>query len=215
MAFDGVHRTKMWNILLKRRVDKKLLMAIKSLYDNSTNFVIRNNMRPGAFAIKQGLRQGGVMSPVLFNVYMDEIMKECRTHTNKLNVGYKNMMQVGISECAFADDMVILSGSELGLQRNVNIWNDMLKKYDMKINVQKSKVMMTATEEEELKTEIEGEKMDQVKEFKYLGVVIQSDAKQEKYINQWIEKGSRGVPRHEQKFYKKEGNIEENKNGSV
>ena len=90
------------------------------------------------FSVKVGLRQGCVMSPWLFNLFMDGVMKEFKA--NILNGGVK----FGIGENAgkvsgllFADDTTLMAESESNLQRYVRA----CKRRKLKISVRKSKVM--------------------------------------------------------------------------
>lgn len=77
-AFDKVQTRIIWESLHKRGVSSKLTSAIKSLYRNSENLVAYRSMKSESFPIHSGLRQGGVMSPTLFNIFMDELIRKCR-----------------------------------------------------------------------------------------------------------------------------------------
>lgn len=57
-------------------------------------------------------------------------------------MGHRNQKAVGISECAFADDIVLVTGREADLQNNLNMWNETLKKYNMNVNTSKTKVRL-------------------------------------------------------------------------
>ena len=105
-------------------------------------------MKSKTFGVTGGLRQGGVLSPVLLNIFMDKIMKECSRSVQKPVLSLKICKKVLMSECAFADDIPIIADSEDLLQNNLKIWNEELKKNDMKMNLNKTKVMATTEEEE-------------------------------------------------------------------
>ena len=93
-AFDSVPRQRVWVSLKKRGVDQKLINVVLSLYKCTKNKVIYNNNVSEEFVTREGLRQGGVMSPLLFNIYMDEIMKKCNEKTKHLFVGYRHLAPV-------------------------------------------------------------------------------------------------------------------------
>lgn len=190
-AFDKVRRKKLWEILEKRGVDSGLLQSIQSIYKKNVNFVIRQNMRSAEFETRDGLRQGGTLSPLLFIIFLDEIIKECKENMSKLFIGHWRMERIEISECAFADDVVLMSGSKRGIQKNVDMWYETLKKYGMEINRKKTKIMRISDEEDEVRVEIEEEVIQQVEQFTYLGVSIDKRGNQEGELNDRIEKTSK------------------------
>ena len=187
-AFDKVPRKYIWESLTKRKIPENLIKAIQSLYGKNVSYVICKNMKSETFITKEGLRQGGVMSPVLFTIYMDDIIKECNTKIKKLFLGYKNLQRVELSECAFADDIVIMANNENDLQTNVTAWNETLNEYGMKINNDKTKVMVIASEQQQTNIQINNTRLEQVHSFQYLGVTLQDNGRQDIDINKRVEK---------------------------
>lgn len=187
-AFDKVPRERLWEILERRGINKKIIRIIKNIYENNTNSVISQNRRSEPFNTKEGLRQGGGLSPLLFTIYIDEIIKKCSKVTKKLHVGYKNLQRINISEGAFADDIMILTENEKDLQTNLEIWNKTLDEYGMTLNKNKTKVMVVGGEQVKMNIKIGGIKIEQVTTFKYLGVNIAESGRQDKEINDRIEK---------------------------
>ncbi|XP_031339654.1 uncharacterized protein LOC116168122 [Photinus pyralis] len=170
-AFDSIPRDKVWESLLKRNVDNKLVRVIKSLYKSTLNYVIWKNMKSGFFATTQGLRQGGGLSPTLFNIFMDDVIKSCNANTQKAFIGYRQMNRVLVSECAFADDIVIITNTEQDLQNNLKVWDEELRSNGMSINTTKTKVMAIGAEELNPKITLREETIEHVKQFKYLGTI--------------------------------------------
>lgn len=185
-AFDKVERKKLWKILEKRGISRKLIQIIKNIYSFNKNRVISHNRSSKTFNIKTGLRQGGSLSPVLFAIFMDEILKECTKRTKKFHVGYRNMQRVEISECAFVDDVIVIAGREKDLQGSMEIWNEVIKEFGMEVNKIKTKVMVVG-EPEDINIELDGIKMEQVKSYRYLGVELNEDGGQNLEINRRIE----------------------------
>ena len=74
-AFDRVPRDKLWKVLREYGVDGQLLRAIKSFYCRPEDCVRVNGKQSKPFHVGVGLRQGCVLSPLLFIVYMNWIDK--------------------------------------------------------------------------------------------------------------------------------------------
>ena len=75
-AYDRVDREAMWNVLRLYGVGGKLLKAVKSLYVGSKACVRVGNELSDWFEVRVGLRQGCVMLPWLFNLYIDGVVRE-------------------------------------------------------------------------------------------------------------------------------------------
>ena len=67
-----------------------------------------------------GVWQGGVLSPILFNVYFDELLQRVQGRDNGCHVG---ATFVGIA--VYADDLTLVSPTLRGLQKAVDICNDL------------------------------------------------------------------------------------------
>jgi hypothetical protein len=53
----------------------------------------------------------------------------------EVQVGYWKLQPVTVSELTYADDIVLIAGNQRNLQYNLNIWNEVLREYNLKINV--------------------------------------------------------------------------------
>ena len=73
-AYDTIDRHGMWQMLRVYGVGGKLSKAVQSLYVDSNACVLVGNDVSEWFPVNVGLRQGCVMSPWLFNVYMDGVV---------------------------------------------------------------------------------------------------------------------------------------------
>ena len=75
-ACDRVDRDAMWNVLRLYRIGGRLLRGVKSLHVGSKACVRVVNEVSEWFPVRMGLRQGCVMSPWLFNLYIDGVVRE-------------------------------------------------------------------------------------------------------------------------------------------
>ena len=90
----------------------------------------------------------------------------------------------------FADDIAILADSEKNLERNLNVWNEVLKTNDMIMNIKKTKVMVVANEEHKIEIKIRETSIEQVDKYCYWGVTIDKRGKFEHELNDRITKAN-------------------------
>ena len=110
-------------------VDGQLLHAIKPFYCRLEVCVRVNGKQSNPFHVGVGLRQGFALSLLLFKVYMSQA-DECATIGN-----------CKISRLLFADDLVLLSSTECGLQRPLHSIVHVSDTAGMKISTAKTKVL--------------------------------------------------------------------------
>ena len=94
-------------------------------------------------ALKGSVRQGCVMSPWLFNLYMDGVIREMKAGAG-VNVGVELCTRDGkwlVNTILFADDTVLIAKSENELQRLVNVFDNVCRRRKLKVNVSKGKLV--------------------------------------------------------------------------
>ena len=97
-------------------INGKFLNAVQSLYDNLSCTVRVNNFGTDWFNVTQGVKQGCVISPTLFSIYVIDLAVEL----NSLNCGVSLQETLNISILLYADDIAILSETEAGMQAMLN-----------------------------------------------------------------------------------------------
>ncbi|XP_076067750.1 uncharacterized protein LOC143040554 [Oratosquilla oratoria] len=129
-AFDKVPREEIWRALEHQEYDvpANLKRAIKSIYRKCENKVKLRDGDTTWFQVRTGVRQGGVISPLLFIIFMDRCMKEINHGNNTITLAY-------------ADDVAVICSSEEELQEMTGRWNKVMNDNGMKININKTEVM--------------------------------------------------------------------------
>ena len=84
-------------------------------------------MKSKEFVIKESLRQGGMLTPMFFNVILDDVTKKFRGNIKKLKMGYRKLKPIYLMECQFVDDLMTMARNH-ELQRSLEIWNMVLQK---------------------------------------------------------------------------------------
>ena len=128
--------------------------------------------------IKRGVRQGCVLSPDLFNIYSEAIMKSIRD-LEGIKIGGQN-----ITSIRYADDTALIADSEDKLQLLIERLVGASEQKGLKLNASKTKVMVISKRNEiaRVNIRINGERLEQVERFKYLGSSITRDGRCEEEI---------------------------------
>jgi hypothetical protein len=86
--------------------------------------------------INQGVRQGCSLSSTLFNIYLDDVIREWKTENNP-EIWLKET--AALNTLLFADDQIIIRESEDELQRSTFYLNNICKSYNLKVSINKTK----------------------------------------------------------------------------
>jgi Reverse transcriptase (RNA-dependent DNA polymerase) len=178
-AYDSVDRKLLFKILRQYGVHEHICQLIEALYVNVTGFVENPE---AVFTLETGVKQGCLLSPTLFNVYMDAIMRVWKTKLRP-DDGI-NVEGDSVTGLLYADDLVIFSTSIEACQRTLTAWHETAAMFGLKTSTEKTKVMRTDEVRTEAKpTDMEItlttatgiEKIETVDTFKYLGFMLRSD----------------------------------------
>ena len=109
-AFDKVNHSILFRTLKERGCPAYLLSLLIYWYRHQTLFIKWGNLLSGTIPVRKGVKQGGILSPRLFNVYIDAL----RVKLNCCHVGccFNNTV---INHLYYADDLCLLSPSAVGL----------------------------------------------------------------------------------------------------
>ena len=104
-------------------------------------FVKVNNITSPTFDSHVGLKQGEIMSPLLFSLFIDDIELNLQGDTScGLNLGYIQILQILL--LLFADDMVILSENPNDLQNSLNKLLSYCNKWGLEVSTEKTKMVV-------------------------------------------------------------------------
>lgn len=183
-AFDCVKHVELIKMLQDKRIDKNDARFIKTLYANQTASVKVGNETTQKFPIERGVRQGCVLSPLLFNLYSEAIFERALTDAED---GIKINGQV-VNNLRYADDTVIIADSQEALQRLIIKISTEGERLGLRINIDKTKVMMVSrTSNVNLNITVNGKKIQQVSKFRYLGSWLTEDLDPDVEIRSRIE----------------------------
>ena len=147
---------------------------IKSLYFNSTYAIKIAHKQTRPFHYVRGVREGCILSPLLFNLYISDLPS---AFENTLWDPFVLLNGAKINSLFYADDLIILSRSKTGLQNCLDKLSSYCTSWMMKINLKKTKIMVfqkPARENAEFSFLVDGKIIDVVQEYTYLGTRISS-----------------------------------------
>src|SRR6267154_387782 len=173
-AFDRVNWVKMFEIMKSLHIDWRDRRLLQDLYMRQEAVVRVRGEDSDPGVIGRGVRQGCPISPLLFSIYAEIMMIEVLEDMKEgVLVGGKL-----VSDVRFADDQGMVASTEMGLQTLMNKLNDTAINCGMKINVQKTKTMVVRWNGGGVvKITVDGQRLEQVKSFKYLGSIITEDGR--------------------------------------
>ena len=119
------------------------------------------------------MRQGGILSPDLYNIYVDGLI--CILQSSGIGCHVRNVFAAAL---LYADDMCIMAPSLKGLQRLLNICSSYCDQWDICLNSKKTKNMFFGKSTTiNFKSSLNGAPIEFVSEWKYLGVVLKSGSR--------------------------------------
>ena len=121
----------------KYNISTKLIRVIKNLYNKVTSAVLFNISIGGWFRRTVGVRQGCLLSPTLFNIFLERIMTDVlEDHEGTVSIRGRT-----ITNLRFVDDIDGLAGEGEELAKLVERLDKASKAHGMEINAQKTKVI--------------------------------------------------------------------------
>ena len=196
-AFDHIKRDWMFITIyqrLEQNADKKLIELLQSIYSYTTTSLAQSPL--DIFELLLGVRQGGPESPMLFNLYIDYVMRKflevCKVNRVKfLELKYRIPYTATPHErtkpgtnttdwIGYADDIVLTFEDVKNMQRALDLITSIFASYHLTLNTTKTKSMIL--NQQYMKFEYpksiitcKGKPIENVKIFKYLGSQIKYD----------------------------------------
>jgi hypothetical protein len=171
-AFDKLSHSGLFIKLMNRNLPISLLNVLENWFSISFTCVKWGSIFSSFFLLNSGVRQGGVLSPYLFALYVDDIVKKIRDSSVGCHLSY-----VCTSILLYADDILLISPSVYGLQLMLKLCEDELDWLNMHINAKKSMCLRIGPRYDapcSHLTTSNGHKLEWVNICRYLGVYLVS-----------------------------------------
>ena len=176
-AFDSVWRVGLWQKLINSHINGKFLTVIKNLYHNIKSCVTVNNERSPFFESYCGVRQGENLSPVLFSLFLNDLEVYLEHKNNAgIDIDVRNddidaFVYIKILTLLYADDTVLIAQDPASLQKCLNDFYDYCLKWKLKINHDKSKIIVFGSSKHiDTGFNLGPNSLEIIDHYKYLGV---------------------------------------------
>ena len=169
-AFDCVDHNKLWKILKEMGIPNHLTCLLRNLYAGQEATVRTGHGTTGCFQKGKGVHQGCILSPCLFNLYAEYIMRN--TGLEEAQVGIK-IARRNINNFRYADNTTLRAESEEELKSLLMNVKEESEKVSLNLNIQKTKIMAFGPI---TSWEIAGETVERVSDFILGGSKITADS---------------------------------------
>ena len=171
-VYDRVDREARWRVLGMHGINGQLLKVVQSLYEKS-DACVRVSREGEWFEVGVGLRQGCVMSPCQFHLFMDAAKKEVREKAGDVGMTLRDERrntEWTADWLMFADDTVLLGDSEEKLERLVHEFGSVCRRRKLLVYETKSKIMKIGKNGEEngVNISLNDRRMEEVETYRYL-----------------------------------------------
>ena len=136
-AFDRVDYVKLFQLLLKRGMCPIITRFLLNIYTNQTLCVRWGNIYSSTLEVSNGVKQGGVLSPILFNLYIDELLERLKKSGFGCHIG-----SIFMGAFCYADDCTLLGPSITSLKIMLKVVTQFSKEYNVKFNSAKSQLLV-------------------------------------------------------------------------
>ena len=181
-AFDCVDHERLWVILKEMGVPVHLIVLLQTLYTKQEATIRTEFGETDTINIGKGVRQGCILSPLLFNIYAENTMREALAD-------WDGVISIGgrmITNLRYADDTTLIAETKnelIAIMERVKLASE---KAGLYLNVGKTKVMMSEDQGEMV---VDGKHIEVVSHFIFLGSLITKDGFCEKEIRRRLAMG--------------------------
>ena len=169
-AFDALWRVGLFYKLVDK-IDKNIWLILNEYYNQSDGIIhISDELQSGIFTINRGVKQGGVLSPFLFNIYVNDLILNINNSSYGCYLGNNKTTILG-----YCDDLILMSSSLQHMQYLLNLCDIYSSEWKIKFNANKSIVIncgFKLYDDKDINLHISNNKLQLVEESKYLGLIL-------------------------------------------
>ena len=166
-AFDRVHYGKLFDVLMKRNMPAVFIRLLLDSYLNQRICAAWGACKSDFFQATNGVKQGSIISPILFTVYVDELIARLQASGLGCNIGRSYIGVLG-----YADDLTLLSPSVNALSKMAGICEEYAKEYDIVFNCKNTVGIQFGNRCNNCVIKLNGNEIKRQRSVKHLGNII-------------------------------------------
>lgn len=174
-AYDRVPREEVWRCMREKGIPEKYVRVCQDMYRDVNTQVRTAAGVTDKFPVSVGLHQGSALSPYLFNLVMDVIVRD--------------ILEEAPWTMLFADDIVLVAETREEVEEKLNRWRDVLESRGLKISRNKTEYMQMGEQDDDNQLHLEQERLKKVEAFRYLGSNLSQDGELDREICGRIQAG--------------------------
>lgn len=182
---DSLDREAMWTVLASYGISAKYISVIRGLYSEANCRVIHRSKMDGVFTVRSGVKQRCILSPLLFILVLDWVMKKVNRNTR--GIRWTLTRQRYLQDLDFADDICLMAHRKANIETKLGVLKKYTAQIDLKINAVKIKIIRVNANTL-CNLYIEDEHIEEVDKFCYLGSLITGDGSADEDIKSRIQK---------------------------
>ena len=175
-AYDSVKHSVLWKRLDSLGLGPKLTELLRSIYDKVRCTVRKDNQLSDLFPYDIGVRQGCILSPIIFNLFIDELVNVIQQNSDSLSGIEIGDLVVFI--LLYADDVVLVADNAADLSSLLRSLQEFCTASGMNVNVKKTKVVIFGKSRDPTNLPVvlfDNKPLEVVNEYKYLGCFVDKD----------------------------------------
>lgn len=171
-AYDAINRTLLWRKLSNIGLKGKMFQSLRALYNNVNCSVRINGHLTDWFTVNSGLKQGCLLSPLIFNLFVNDLSGAL--DATGLGVDMEGI-DCKVNMLLYADDLTLIAESEDDLQQLLDVLAGWCEDNVMTINIDKTKVIHFRNPSK-VRTVFSfscaNQRIDVISSYRYLGLVM-------------------------------------------
>ena len=216
-AYDSVNRELLWKICRQYGLTEKIVCLLKLVHKDSRAQVRVEGELSDSFEIETGVMQGGIPSPVLFNVLFDFIIRKVLEDANISGVRFSHgsndffhgarekRTNIEVLTLMYADDLTAMCNTLSDLEKFIKSFEKVTQQYGLTMSVKKTCVMSAQqfavdanggilkdqeVAQPEIGFEIRNQRIQTTESFTYLGCVVSRDQRNDREMQSRLSKAA-------------------------